>query len=182
VLSFAQPTHWPRCGASRTESSNALISSHHETSSDRAGRRLRRSRFLLSNRIWAHSIPPLPSPYLCHPDSRYHRATVAVSSEPMVEIPVCAFPSHARQGTASILLTKYAQTARLSAAPKEHCYYGVMAATGDALRRCSDNMFCNTATASYFTLVSSLCLVGAQYARHGFTRWGAWGDKQRAVA
>jgi hypothetical protein len=39
-------------------------------------------------------------------------------------------------------------------------------------------MFCNTAPMPYFTLVSPLRLVHAQYARHGLARRGAWGDKQ----
>jgi hypothetical protein len=52
--------------------------------------------------------------------------------------------------------------------PKGHC--GAAAATDDALRHRNDNMFCNTSTASYFTPISPLCLVDAQYTRQGQMR------------
>jgi len=49
------------------------------------------------------------------------------------------------------------------------------------LRRDGDNMNCNAARTSYFILLSSLRLVGAQYAQHVLARrgtWGAAGDKE----
>jgi hypothetical protein len=66
--------------------------------------------------------------------------------------------------------------------PARAAYYGATAATGNALGRRNDNMFCNAAAVPYFTLVSSLRLVRAQYARHGLPGRGAWGDKPRTVA
>jgi hypothetical protein len=57
----------------------------------------------------------------------------------------------------------------------------VKTTTSYALRRDGDNMYCHAARTSYFILLSSLRLVGAQYAQHVLARrgtWGAVGDKE----
>jgi hypothetical protein len=60
-----------------------------------------------------------------------------------------------------------------------HC--GATTTTSYALRRDDDNMYCGAARTSYFILLSSLRLVGAQYPLHVLARrgtWGAVGDKE----
>src|SRR5258708_19089088 len=54
-----------------------------------------------------------------------------------------------------------------------HC--GAKTTTSYALRRDGDNMYCHVAYTSYFILLSSLRLVGAQYAQHVLARRGTWG-------
>jgi hypothetical protein len=54
----------------------------------------------------------------------------------------------------------------LRAALEHEAHCGVKATTSYALRRDSDNMYCRAVCTSYFILLSSLRLVGAQYAKH----------------